>query len=223
MAYRRTDSVAARLADTRRHILNAARELVAEGGFAAAQMTEVARKAGVATGTLYRYFPSKEELCRQVFREVSAREMNVLAGIAQGPGTAAKRLESVLRTFASRAVRGRRLAFALLAEPVDVGLAEERARFRRTHGEIFAGILEEGIEAGEFPARDVKVAAACIAGAIPTALIGPLAPESHELEEKGDKVVDEIMSFCLAGVGLLQPRIKVKATDAKIGEPRIRA
>lgn len=217
MAYRRTDSVAARLADTRRHILNAARELVAEGGFAAAQMTEVARKAGVATGTLYRYFPSKEELCRQVFREVSAREMNVLAGIAQGEGSAAERLESVLRTFASRAIRGRRLAFALLAEPVDVGLAEERARFRRTHGEIFAGILEDGIAAGEFPPRDVRVAAACIAGAIPTALIGPLAPESHELDEKGDKVVDEIMNFCLAGVGLLRARPQAKA------EPRIRA
>ncbi|HUD49941.1 TetR/AcrR family transcriptional regulator [Parvibaculum sp.] len=217
MAYRRTDSVAARLADTRRHILNAARELVAEGGFAAAQMTEVAKKAGVATGTLYRYFPSKEELCRQVFREVSAREMNVLAGIAQGEGSAAERLESVLRTFASRAVRGRRLAFALLAEPVDVGLAEERARFRRTHGEIFAGILEDGIAAGEFPPRDVRVAAACIAGAIPTALIGPLAPESHELDEKGDKVVDEIMNFCLAGVGLLRARPQAKA------EPRIRA
>ena len=84
MAYRRTDNVAARLADNRRAILNAARDLVAEGGFAAAQMTEVARKAGVATGTLYRYFPSKEELCRQVFREVSAREMNVLAGIYLG-------------------------------------------------------------------------------------------------------------------------------------------
>ena len=100
MAYRRTDHVSARLADTRRRILNAARELVAEGGFSAAQMTEVARKAAVATGTLYRYFPSKEELCRQVFREVSAREMNLLVGIAQGEGSARERLDRVLRTFA---------------------------------------------------------------------------------------------------------------------------
>jgi AcrR family transcriptional regulator len=200
LAYRRTDSVSARLADNRRAILNAARDLVAEGGFAAAQMTEVARKAGVATGTLYRYFPSKEELCRQVFREVSAREMNVLAGIAAGDGPAITRLEEVLRTFASRAVRGRRLAYALLAEPVDVGLAEERARFRRMHGEIFAGILEDGVAAGAFPPLNTRIAAACIAGAIPTALIGPLAPESHELEKNGGSVVEDIVRFCLAGV-----------------------
>jgi AcrR family transcriptional regulator len=200
LAYRRTDNVAARLADNRRAILNAARDLVSEGGFAAAQMTEVARKAGVATGTLYRYFPSKEELCRQVFREVSAREMNVLASIAAGKASAATRLTEVLYTFAGRAVRGRRLAYALLAEPVDVGLAEERARFRRMHGDIFAGILADGVAAGEFPPLDVRIAAACIAGAIPTALIGPLAPESHELEEKGERVIEEIVRFCLAGV-----------------------
>lgn len=208
LAYRRTDHVSARLADTRRRILNAARDLVAEGGFAAAQMTEVARKAAVATGTLYRYFPSKEELCRQVFREVSAREMNLLAGIAQSDAPARERLDRVLRSFASRAVKGRRLAYALLAEPVDVGLAEERARFRRTHGEIFAGILEDGIASGEFPPIDVRIAAACIAGAIPTALIGPLAPQSHELDEKGEHVVDEIVRFCLSAVGVGETKIR---------------
>lgn len=200
MAYRRTDTVSARLADNRRTILNAARELVAEGGFAAAQMTEVARKAGVATGTLYRYFPSKEGLCRQVFREISAREMNVLAGIAGEDRPAADRLRDVLTTFATRAIRGRRLAYALLAEPVDEGLTEERARFRRVHGEIFAGILEDGVAEGTFTVINTKIAAACIAGAIPTALIGPLAPESHEIENDGDRMVEEIVHFCLAAV-----------------------
>ena len=90
MAYRQTDKVAARLADTRRSILDAARGLVAEGGFAAVQMSEVAKKAGVATGTLYRYFSSKEALCRHVFREVSAREMGKLAEIASGDEAARK-------------------------------------------------------------------------------------------------------------------------------------
>lgn len=215
MAYRRTDTVSARLADNRRAILNAARELVSEGGFAAAQMTEVARKAGVATGTLYRYFPSKEELCRQVFREVSAREMNVLAGIAAEDRPAADRLRDVLTTFATRAVRGRRLAYALLAEPVDEGLTEERARFRRVHGEIFAGILEDGVAEGTFTVINTKVAAACIAGAIPTALIGPLAPESHEMENDGDRVIEEIVHFCLAAV--------LGANPKRLAEQRISA
>ncbi len=208
MAYRQTDKVSARLAATRRGILDAARALVAEGGFAAAQVSEVARRAGIATGTIYRYFSSKEELCRQIFREVSAQEMDRLALIAASDAPARARLVEVLQTFAGRAVLGRRLAYALLAEPVDANLAEERAFFRRTHAEIFARILEDGIASGELPETNVKIAAACIAGAISTALIGPLAPQSHELDENPDRVVDEIVAFCLAGVGAGLPERK---------------
>ena len=215
MAYRKTDKVTARLADTRRSILDAARDLVAEGGFAAVQMTEVAKKAGVATGTLYRYFSSKEALCRQVFREVSAREMGMLAEIAASDEPAGERLVKVLRTFAGRAVRGRRLAYALLAEPLDVNLAEERAFFRRTHAEIFARILDDGIDNGELPRIDARIAAACIAGAIPTALIGPLAPESHELDSNPDRTVEEIVNFCLAGAGVAQAGGKTKSLERR--------
>lgn len=215
MAYRKTDKVAARLADTRRSILDAARALVAEGGFAAVQMTEVAKKAGVATGTLYRYFSSKEALCREVFREVSVREMDMLATIASSDDAASERLVKVLRTFAGRAVRGRRLSYALLAEPLDVNLAEERSFFRRTHAEIFVRILEDGIENGELPQIDVRIAAACIAGAIPTALIGPLAPESHELDNNPDRVVEEIVKFCLAGAGVSLPEGKINNKERR--------
>ena len=46
----------------RRRIIDAATELAAEGGYDAVQMREVAARADVALGTLYRYFPSKEQL-----------------------------------------------------------------------------------------------------------------------------------------------------------------
>jgi AcrR family transcriptional regulator len=51
--------VAARQADARRRILEAARVVVAEQGFAAAQVAVVASVADVATGSIYRHFPSK--------------------------------------------------------------------------------------------------------------------------------------------------------------------
>jgi AcrR family transcriptional regulator len=54
--------VKARLADSRRRILEAARVVVAEQGFAAAQVAVVAAEAGVATGSVYRHFPSKASL-----------------------------------------------------------------------------------------------------------------------------------------------------------------
>jgi hypothetical protein len=112
-------------------------------------------------------------------------------------------------------VRGRRLAYALLAEPLDVNLAEERAFFRRTHAEIFARILDDGIDNGELPRIDARIAAACIAGAIPTALIGPLAPESHELDSNPDRTVEEIVNFCLAGAGVAQAGGKTKSLERR--------
>lgn len=50
-------------------LLDAALELFVEKGFAAARSEEVARRAGVSKGTLYLYYPSKEELFKAVVRQ----------------------------------------------------------------------------------------------------------------------------------------------------------
>src|SRR5215471_21762808 len=78
--------VAARLADSRRRILDAARVVVAEQGFAAAQVAVVASMAGVATGSVYRHFPSKSSLFSEMLRLVCDRELTVVREIAAEPG-----------------------------------------------------------------------------------------------------------------------------------------
>ena len=50
-------------------LLDAALELFVEKGFAATRSEEVAQRAGVAKGTLYLYYPSKEELFKEVVRQ----------------------------------------------------------------------------------------------------------------------------------------------------------
>ncbi len=61
-------------------LLDAALDLFVEKGFAAARADEVAQRAGVSKGTLYLYYPSKEELLKAVIREhLSAR---IAAGAA---------------------------------------------------------------------------------------------------------------------------------------------
>ena len=81
MVYRHTPAVEARLHDNRSRILAAARALVSEGGWAEAQVASVAATAGLATGTVYRYFASKAELFAEVLSAVSQREVDVLEGI----------------------------------------------------------------------------------------------------------------------------------------------
>ena len=87
MAYRKTERVEARLADNRNRILQAARLLVSEGGWSEAQVSHVASSAEVATGSVYRYFPSKADLFVEVLSMVSQREVDVLQAIADSEDT----------------------------------------------------------------------------------------------------------------------------------------
>lgn len=56
--------------DKRGEIMQAALELIAEQGFHDAPMSEIAKKAGVAAGTIYRYFENKEVLINELFQEI---------------------------------------------------------------------------------------------------------------------------------------------------------
>ena len=202
MAYRRTENATQRLADKRARILKAARDLVADGGWSAAQVDHVAAKAGVATGTVYRYWSSKAELCAEIVAAVSAREVGIVKAIADGDGSPMEKLPAAIRTFAGRALRGRRLAYALIAEPVDPEVEAVRLDYRAQLALCLERILREGIMRGAFPRLDPAVAAACIVGAFMEALIGPLAPAKGTGPRADRHLIEQITQFCLrASVG----------------------
>ncbi|MGQ3027787.1 MAG: TetR/AcrR family transcriptional regulator [Ferrovibrionaceae bacterium] len=200
MAYRKTERVREQLADKRSRILGAARQLISEGGFNDAPMTAIAGLAGVATGTVYRYFPSKTDLLAEVVRLASQRELEVVAGIVMTEGTAAQRLSEAIAAFAGRALRGRRLAYALVAEPVAPEIDATRLKYRRALGRVFEAIIDQGIRAGEFPAQPVPAAAASLVGACIEGLVGPLSPEAMKVEDDGAALVAAIQRFCLRAV-----------------------
>jgi AcrR family transcriptional regulator len=146
------------LTPTRERLLRAARELIEEGGYGAATVVAIAERAGVASGTLYRHFASKEELFVELFRAVCDREVQAMREVADAmPADAAHvdRLETVLATFAARALRRPRLAWALIAEPVDPLVDAERIAYRARYSALTAETLRAGIEAGELPEQNV--------------------------------------------------------------------
>jgi AcrR family transcriptional regulator len=207
VVYRRTENATQRLADKRARILKAARDLVADGGWAAGQIDHVAAKAGVATGTVYRYWPSKAELCAEIVATVSAREVGIVKAVADADGSPVERLEAAIRTFAGRALRGRRLAYALIAEPVDPEVETVRLEYRAQLARCFEGILREGIMRGVFPRLDPAVAAACIVGAFMEALVGPLAPAKGTGPRADRHLIEQITQFCLrASVGVAESK-----------------
>src|SRR3954469_22521767 len=90
MPYRPTAKTEARRAETRERIVRAAIDQLADGGYASAGVQGGAARAGGAPGTVYRHFPSKSELFREVFRRASAPELAVVANTAANDGRPAR-------------------------------------------------------------------------------------------------------------------------------------
>jgi AcrR family transcriptional regulator len=190
------------LPDTRGRLLEAARELIEEGGYGTASVIAIAERAGLAAGTLYRHFGSKQELFVEVFRTVCDREVRAMQAAAQAMPPAAthvERLETVFATFAERALRRRRLAWALLAEPVDPLVDAERLAYRERYAALVASVLRAAIAAGELPEQTVELTAAALVGGCGEALVGPLAPVAPRVDV--DEVLIALRTFVRRAAG----------------------
>ena len=208
MAYRKTEQVEARLADNRVRMLDAARRLVSEGGWAEAQVSHVASSAGVATGSVYRYFPSKADLFVEVLSMVSQREVDVMQAIADADETPYQNLHVAVATFVERAMRNRRLAYALIAEPCDKELDEARLVYRHAISKQIMRIVKAGQGRGDFrPDIDPTIAATVIVGGFMESLIGPLSPLNADFDGTGQQgpeavhdLANQIADVCCAAV-----------------------
>lgn len=163
---------------TRERLLRSAQELVEEGGYGAASVAAVAERAGVAAGTLYRHWRSKGELFVELFRVVCDREVAAVEAAAgeAAAGSTVAAVQAVLITFAQRALRNPRLAWALIAEPVDPLVDAERIAYRRRYARVLGERLRAAIAAGEIPEQDVELTGAALVGGVGEALVGPLSP-----------------------------------------------
>jgi AcrR family transcriptional regulator len=203
MAYRRTEKVVRRLAARHDAILDAARALAAEGGMAAVQIAAVAERAGIAAGTMYRYFPGKTEMVSALVTAVSEAELAAVrraADAAPGPLSA---LAATIATFAARALARRRLTWAALAEPVDPEVDPVRLAYRKA----LAGEMETRIRAcltaRHLPEQDAALAAPALLGALIEGLIGPLAPRLGDDPAKTREAAQGLTLLALRSLGVL--------------------
>ena len=186
---------------TRARLLHAAAEVIQEGGWGSASVGAIAARAGVAAGTLYRHFASKADLFLEVFRAVSQREMTAMRDAHSTATGMAERFDAVVGTYAGRALRNRRLAWALVYEPLDASVDLERLVYRRSYCDGMAALIREGIEAGTIPPQDASLAAAAVVGVIAETLVGPLSPVARDTASEGE-IVRAIVMFCRRVIGL---------------------
>jgi AcrR family transcriptional regulator len=184
-------------------ILDAALTIFAEKGFAGARMDDVARRAGVTKGTIYLYFPSKEELFKSLVRVAIGGTLEQVTEYAAAyEGSARELLVSVLRTIGTVLRTSDRIVLPkiILAE---AGNFPELVRFYRFEiiekgMALFRGIVARGIAQGEF--RDVPpdhAARLCVAplllGALWRATFAPFDPVPYDISALIETHIDVLL------------------------------
>ncbi len=205
MPYRRTDNVVRRLVARHDAIIAAAGQIASEGGLAAVQIAAVAARAGIAAGTVYRYFPAKTDLVAALIEEMTEREMGALRRAAAGAPGPLSALSAAIMTFAARALRDRRLIYAAFAEPVDAELDATRISFRQSLAAEFSGRIAAAVTEGRLPEQDPALAAAALTGLLIEGLIGPLAPDASGRERD---VVQSLTLTALRALGVADARAR---------------
>ncbi|RMG90007.1 MAG: TetR/AcrR family transcriptional regulator [Candidatus Dadabacteria bacterium] len=118
------------LDETRERILAVAARRFAEGGFSGAQMAEIAREAGMGVGTLYKHFPSKEDLFRAMVDRFLTGVFEATEKVLSDP---AARLPDALEAYARAAVE-RVAAEPLVCRAVAQETLGSRVAFRQVIG-----------------------------------------------------------------------------------------
>src|ERR1700709_2258185 len=207
MVYRRTHQVVKRLAARRSAILTAARDAAVDGGMAAVQIAPGATPANAA-GASYGYFPSNSDLISELIAEVSRDELAAIrraADAAPGPSSA---LAAAVTTVAVHVLSQRKLAWGILARPVDVDVTASRLASRRDIAGEIAARIDAAVRAGHLPAQDPALAATALLGALHESLVGPLAPDNMDDSGRLRDAVQTVTLLGLRAVGVMDARAR---------------
>jgi TetR/AcrR family transcriptional regulator, fatty acid metabolism regulator protein len=138
---------AAAQADKREAILRAAITVFAQRGFFQAQVADIARVAGVAAGTVYLYFRSKDDLLVSIFEQTMTEALAEGRAALDGVTDPAERLRRIARLHLERLGRDRDLAVVFQVELRQTTKFMER--FSSTYLREYLGRIRETIAAGQ--------------------------------------------------------------------------
>ncbi|WP_027005850.1 TetR/AcrR family transcriptional regulator [Conexibacter woesei] len=167
MDFKTTNKQVQRSAITRRALLEAARGLFGERGYAAVGTEEIVRHAGVTRGALYHQFKDKEQLFEAVFEEVEARTTQRIANEALGGATdPVAALRAGARAFLAVCAEPEVERIVLLDAPAVLGWERWRAIGLRHGLGLVAGTIQAGIDAGLIAPQPATPLAHVLIGAL---------------------------------------------------------
>lgn len=184
-----------------KQIIDAAVIVIAENGYHQAQVSKIAKEAGVADGTIYLYFKNKEDILISVFREKMAIFANNLQDILEKDVDTTVMLERMIHNHFRVLHEDRKLAIVTQLELRQSG---KKLRLRinevlKEYLDLLDVILKSGIEKGDLESTlDIRLARQMVFGTIDETITSwvmneqkydlmKLSPEVHKLIMKALK------------------------------------
>jgi TetR/AcrR family fatty acid metabolism transcriptional regulator len=160
--------------DKRDRILKAAIKVFAKNGFYATRVSEIAKTAGVADGTIYLYFKNKDDVLITIFEEGIGRLLTILREVAESDEPFERRITRIIELQLGLLEEQRDLA-----EVITVNLRQSSRLLKQYAAPLFmqyidviAGVVREGQEEGAFrPDLNPRVVARSLFGAIDAILL----------------------------------------------------
>jgi AcrR family transcriptional regulator len=159
---------AAQAAGTRRDLLQHARKLFAQKGYADASTDEVVRRAKVTKGALYHHFANKLELYRAVVEDMERELVSQMAQAASGAREPQKKLEAACRAYLDACLDSTLTRILVLEAPVVLGWKEWCALAHQHEIAALAAYLESVVAKSATGERPLEMAHVLL-GALNTA------------------------------------------------------
>jgi len=185
--------------DKREEIFRAALELIAEQGFHGAPMAMIAERAGVAAGTIYRYFENKDALIVDLFHDIDDKIGAVIMKDYQQAKPLRERFHHIFTTLARYFV-GNPLHFRYIEQfhNSPYGVEFKRDILQRKTGDchIYRDLLEEGVAQQVIKDLPMPILFALAFGPLKNVvrdhILGFVTLE--------DELIDKLMAACWDGI-----------------------
>ncbi|MDY0405412.1 TetR/AcrR family transcriptional regulator [Virgibacillus sp. 179-BFC.A HS] len=135
-------------------IIEAAVEVIAENGYHGSQVSKIAKKAGVADGTIYLYFKNKEDILVSVFEEKMGQFIEEIKAAITSKANANEKLLTLIEMHFEQLAANHHLAIVTQLElrQSNLGLRMQINRVLKPYLDVIDAVIEQGIGEGLYEA-----------------------------------------------------------------------
>jgi len=180
---------------SRKRIIDAAMDIFSRKGYAAANIREIAKTAGISVGGVYLYFKNKEELYKSLIQD-KRREMGARIEMAiEKAESEAKALSNFLGLYLDYAQKHKEFILLHIREHgFAFGVAEKKKFFTKQR-ELVEKILQRGIQSGEFRKCNANDMAKIIMGSLRGIVLSMALDDNVTITPK---MLNEVLFYGLA-------------------------